>query len=260
MSTTPRRVIVVGAASGIGAATARHLHEHGDHVLAVDVRPNDVPAAEYRQCDLRDPASIADLLDSVGEGWDALAHVAGIPGTAPAADVLKVNYLGLRLMIEGMLPRINRGGAVVAVASTAALGWETRIGELEPLLGATTPEAVEAWTETQDPGMSYYNSKQAVLVYTKRIAISALQNYGVRVNTVSPGPVETPLLPDFVQSIGAAALDHAKTTVGRHASVEDIAPVISFLASPEAGWINAQNIQVDGGYIGSMIAGQAIAV
>jgi NAD(P)-dependent dehydrogenase (short-subunit alcohol dehydrogenase family) len=97
-------------------------------------------------------------------------------------------------------------------------------------------------------------------VYVKRIAVAALRHHGVRINTVSPGPVETPLLPDFVQSIGAAALDHAKNTVGRHATVEDIAPVIGFLASPQARWINAQDIQVDGGYIGSMRAGQPISL
>src|SRR3954452_2999316 len=114
-----RKVVVVGAGSGIGAAVAKRFHDNGDHVLAVDVREHQTPATEYVQCDLRDPAGINALLGRIGSGWDMLAHVAGIPGTAPAADVLKVNYLGMRLMTEGMLPPLREGESVVAVASTA---------------------------------------------------------------------------------------------------------------------------------------------
>jgi NAD(P)-dependent dehydrogenase (short-subunit alcohol dehydrogenase family) len=84
------RIVVVGAGSGIGAAVAKHFHGRGDHVLAVDIRDQQTPASEYRQCDLRDAADIDALLAGIGSGWDMLAHVAGIPGTAPAADVLKV--------------------------------------------------------------------------------------------------------------------------------------------------------------------------
>ena len=83
MGTRKRRIIVVGAGSGIGAAVATHFHNSGDHVLAVDLRPNDTPASEHAQCDLRDPQSISELLGRLGTGWDVLAHVAGVPGTAP---------------------------------------------------------------------------------------------------------------------------------------------------------------------------------
>jgi NAD(P)-dependent dehydrogenase (short-subunit alcohol dehydrogenase family) len=107
MSGEPCRIIVVGAGSGIGAAVATHFHDRGDHVLAVDVREHQTPAALSLQCDLRDAASINALLGQIGSGWDMLAHVAGIPATAPAADVLKVNYLGMRLMTEGMLPLLR---------------------------------------------------------------------------------------------------------------------------------------------------------
>lgn len=100
-----RRIVVVGAASGVGAATATQLHEQGDHVLAVDVKQSDTPASEHRICDLRDAASIRALLNEIVDGWDALAHVAGVPGTAAPGDVLRINYLGVRLMTEGMPPR-----------------------------------------------------------------------------------------------------------------------------------------------------------
>ena len=86
----------------------------------------------------------------------------------------------------------------------------------------------------------------------------AWAKYGVRINTVSPGPVETPILADFEQTMGKDVLDTCRATVGRHASVDDIVPVISFLGSPEARWITGQDIQVDGGFIGAMTAGPPI--
>lgn len=259
MSEAQRKVVVVGAGSGIGAAVAAHFHDRGDHVLAVDMRDHRTPASEYRQCDLRDAASISALLGGIGSGWDMLAHVAGVPGTAPAADVLKVNYLGMRLMTEGMLPLLRQGGSVVAVASTAALGWDQRMATLAGLLELTDGEAVENWQADQDPNYPVYStSKQAVILYSKRLAGTAWTKYGVRINTVSPGPVETPILTDFEQTMGKEVLDMCRATVGRHASVDDIVPVVSFLGSTEARWITGQDIQVDGGFVNSMIAGAPI--
>ncbi|WP_216899545.1 SDR family oxidoreductase [Nocardia alni] len=259
MRPAQRKVIVVGAGSGIGAATAAHFHDHGDHVLAVDIRDNATPASQFARCDLRDAAAIAGLLAGLDPGWDLLAYVAGLPGTAPANDVLRVNYLGMRLMTEGTLPLLRRGGSVVTVASVAAVGWEQRIEALNGLLEATDAEAVERWQAAQDPSYPVYStSKQAAILYVKRLTGPAWAKYGVRVNTVSPGPTETPILPDFEQSMGKDMLDTVRTVAGRHATVDDIVPVIAFLASPEAGWVTGQDIQVDAGFITSLTAGAPI--
>ncbi|ORV41211.1 short-chain dehydrogenase [Mycolicibacter engbaekii] len=259
MNNSPRRVVVVGAGSGIGAATAAHFHRRGDYVLAVDVRPQDTPASQHACCDLRDAAAITEFTGSIGADWDVLAHVAGVPGTAPAADVLTINYLGMRLMAEAMLPRLRRGGAVVAVASTAALGWEQRVETLNGLLEATDADAVLRWQTGQDPAFPVYTtSKQAMILYTKRRAATARAEFDVRMNTVSPGPVETPILPDFEQSMGKEMLDTVRASVGRHAGVDDIVPVIDFLASPASGWITGQDVLVDGGFITSITAGTPI--
>ncbi|MQY24118.1 SDR family oxidoreductase [Nocardia macrotermitis] len=259
MGSGQRRVVVVGAGSGIGAATAAHFHRNGDHVLAIDLRPNDTPAAQHELCDLRDTSAIAALLTRIGPGWDLLAYVAGVPGTAPATDVLKVNYLGMRLLAEGMLPLLREGGAIVTVASVAALGWTERIPALAGLLDTTDPDEVQRWQAGQDPAYPVYStSKQAAIIFAKRLAPAAWQKYGIRVNTVSPGPTETPILADFETSMGKDVLDTVKATVGRHAAVEDIVPVIDFLGSPQARWINGQDIHVDGGFVAPMLAGPPI--
>ncbi|MGV0837292.1 coniferyl-alcohol dehydrogenase [Mycolicibacterium thermoresistibile] len=259
MGAEPRRIVVVGAGSGIGAAAAAHFHHRGDEVIAVDLRPNDTPAARHVQCDLRNPADISAALEDIGADWDLLAHVAGVAGTAPPADVLTVNYLGMRLMTEGMLPRLREGGAIVAVASTAAVGWEQRTETLAGLLEATDAQAVQRWQADQDPDYPVYSSsKQAMILYAKRLAVPAWTKYGVRVNTVSPGPVQTPILPDFEQTMGKDILDMVRSTVGRHATVDDVIPVIDFLGSPAARWINGQDIHVDAGYITSLTAGAPI--
>jgi NAD(P)-dependent dehydrogenase (short-subunit alcohol dehydrogenase family) len=245
--------VVVGAASGIGAATAARLHSRGDFVLAVDRRQHDTPASEYADCDLSKPESISRFISSIGTGWDALAHVAGVPGTAPALDVVKINYLGMRLMTEQMLPLMRPGGAIVTVGSTAALGWEQRIGELSSLLKEDTAEGVERWCTTEHPAMAYYTSKQALILYAKRTAQRAWATHGVRVNVVSPGPVETAIFADFEATMGREALEAVRGSVGRHATPDDIVPVIEFLISEQARWVNGQNVQVDGGYMASLV-------
>ena len=154
------------------------------------------------------------------------------------------------------MPLLSQGGDVVAFAKTAAVCWEQRTETLAEVLDATDADAVERWQAEQDPAYPVYSSsKQAVILYAKRLAGPAWTKYGVRINTVSPGPVETPILPDFERTMGKDILDMVRATVGRHATVDDVVPVIDFLGSPAARWITGQDIHVDAGYITSLTCG-----
>jgi NAD(P)-dependent dehydrogenase (short-subunit alcohol dehydrogenase family) len=86
------------------------------------------------------------------------------------------------------------------------------------------------------------------------MGLTAAQN-GFRINAVLPGPVETPILADFEDTMGKATLDGLKGLLGRHATPEDIAGTIVFLASDAAQWINGHALVVDGGATGAVLTG-----
>lgn len=144
---------------------------------------------------------------------------------------------------------------IVVVGAGSGIGADV----LTQLLALTDAESVEKWQAAQDPDYPVYStSKQALVLYAKRLAGPAFAKYGVRINTVSPGPVETPILADFEQTMGKEVLDMCRSTVGRHAAVADVVPVIAFLGSPEARWINGHDVHVDAGFVSSMTTGAPI--
>src|SRR5699024_6278709 len=101
-----------------------------------------------------------------------------------------------------MLPRLRPGGSMVVVASTAGLAWAQRIDLIAELLEATDADAVRRWQAGQDPSYPVYStSKEAAILYTRKLAGPAWTEHRVRINTVSPGPVETPILADFEESM-----------------------------------------------------------
>jgi NAD(P)-dependent dehydrogenase (short-subunit alcohol dehydrogenase family) len=209
------------------------------------------------ECDLGDPASIDEAVQRLGDEWDALCNVAGVPGTHPRERVIGVNFLGLRHLTEAVLPRIRPGGSIVQVASTAGTLWQQNIEMVKSLLATTDFVDGVEWIAAASPDYPPYNlSKEAVIVYTMTLAQRAWQS-GVRVNSISPGPVETPILPEFEESMGKLMLDQVKSTVGRHGQVEDIAPIIAFLASSDASWVNGCNVIADAGFAALMTATMA---
>ncbi|EFG78573.1 putative 3-alpha-hydroxysteroid dehydrogenase, partial [Mycobacterium parascrofulaceum ATCC BAA-614] len=187
--------------------------------------------------------------------FDGLMNIAGIPGTAPADLVLAVNSLAVRHVTESLFERLKPGAAITIVSSTAGFGWPERLNLIRDLLATDTFEEGAAWFKANpQQGNAYNFSKEVSTVYTMSMGL-AVAEMGFRINAVLPGPVETPILVDFEESMGKDTLDGLKNLLGRHADPGDVADVVLFLAGDDARWVNGQAIAVDGGISGAVASG-----
>jgi NAD(P)-dependent dehydrogenase (short-subunit alcohol dehydrogenase family) len=251
-------VLITGVASGIGARTAELAAQLGADVIGVDVRPPAQPVGSFITADLGAPAAIADLAARLPRRLDALCNVAGVSGATGLAATLAVNFYGLRALTEAVAPRLREGGAVVNVASIAGFGWRENLARARALVDVPGfPDDIAALIAEHgaSDAPSYPLSKEMLLLWTFRAAHHPLfKERGVRVNAVSPGPVETPILAQFRAVLGDDRVDSDIGRVGRAGTAGDVAPAIAFLCSDGARWINGVNLPVDGGLEASVSA------
>ncbi|MGY4871220.1 coniferyl-alcohol dehydrogenase [Mycolicibacterium elephantis] len=252
---TGKRYVVTGAASGIGDATARKLLDAGALVYSLDRNDPSAPVTQHITVDLANPRNIDAALEQLEGQFDGLMNIAGIPGTAPADLVMAVNTFAVRHLTEAFFERLVPGGTVTIVSSTAGFGWPLRLEAIRDLLATDTFEEAQAWFKANpQQGNAYNFSKECTTVYTMMMGLAVAQ-MGFRINAVLPGPVETPILADFEESMGKDTLDGVKELLGRHAQPEDIADGILFLASNAARWINGHPLIIDGGISGAVASG-----
>ncbi|MBE3002376.1 SDR family oxidoreductase [Nocardiopsis sp. HNM0947] len=239
-----KRALVTGAASGIGRATVVRLVSEGAAVLAVDRDTEGLhktmAAAEGlaghavpHTADVTDEVSVEGAVGaavSTFGGLDVLVNVAGIHRATPIEDLtvddlhalFSVNLVGTALFCRAAVPHLGEGGAVVNVASAAAIQG--------------------------NPYMSAYSaSKGAVLSFSRSLA-AELVGRGIRVVPVCPGEVATPL------TAGGAVPEHVdRSYFGRIRSLlgaatpEQIAGVLAFAASEDGGYVTGTELTVDGG-------------
>ncbi len=243
-----KTIVVTGCASGIGWETARLCKAWGASVLGVDrTMTHDHVEALYK-CDLSDPAQIRQLVQALPHGVHGIANVAGLPPTAPAELVLKVNLVGLKAFTLAMIPKLADGASVVNLASLAGLDWASHISSIHDSEALDFDDVAE-FVRTHDAGdaggRSYFFSKEALIAWTLQHRWTWRER-GIRMNAVSPGPVDTPILGDFVKTLGARAEEDMRV-MDRPGAAADIAPVVAFLLSDLSGWIRGTNIPVDGG-------------
>jgi NAD(P)-dependent dehydrogenase (short-subunit alcohol dehydrogenase family) len=252
---TGRRYVVTGAASGIGHAVAEQLLAAGAEVYSLDRNAPSAAVTRHIEVDLCNPRSIDAAVEQLDGQFDGLMNVAGVPGTASTDAVLAVNTLAVRALTSAMLDRLNPNGAVTIVSSTAGFGWPARLDAIRDLLATDTFEDGLAWFKAHpQQGNAYNFSKEVTTVYAMSMGLAAAQS-GFRVNAVLPGPVQTPILADFEDTMGKDTLDGLKALLGRHATADDIAGAIVFLASDAARWINGHALVVDGGATGAVLTG-----
>ena len=247
MNLTGKRIVVTGASSGIGAQSARILKERGASVVGLDRNEPSDHVDEYIHVDLTDVASIEAAVDKIAGSVDGLANIAGLPPTAPVVNVMTVNFLAVRKVTELMIAKLNEGASIVNMASLAGLGWRDAVPDIKKFIDLATFENISSICESLgiDSKRSYFFSKEVLIVWNMQ-NWNTWRNRGLRINSISPGPVETPILQDFLDTLGKRAEEDMKV-MGRAAKADDIAKAVAFLCSDDSAWVNGANIPIDGG-------------
>jgi NAD(P)-dependent dehydrogenase (short-subunit alcohol dehydrogenase family) len=245
-----KTIVITGVSSGIGRRTAELAGQMGAEVIGIDrVKPAQI-FGQFLQGDLATPEGVAAIAAALPGGLDALCNVAGVSGQTGAAHTLAVNFFGLRALSEALAAKLRQGGAIVNLASIAGYGWRVNPDRAKAIAGmAGFPEPGAVVAEFSIPNEAGYPvSKEILLVWTMMAAHQAqFKARGIRVNAVSPGPVDTPILTQFRAVLGDARVDDDIARVGRAGTAGDVAPVVLFLCSDAARWINGANIATDGG-------------
>lgn len=249
MSLQGKTIVVTGTASGIGAEVARLARFQGARVIGVDRNEPSLTLDGFVKADLGSPATIDEAVARLPQRIDALCNIAGVPGTAPADTVARVNYLGLRHLSTRVLERLPAGGAIVNVASILGAEWPQRLAAHKALAATEGFDAGAQWLAAHPvPAETCYQYfKEALIVWNAVQSQPWFLQHGVRMNCVAPGPVFTPILGDFVAMLGEERVQRDAHRMARPAYADEVASVITWLCSDAARWVSGVNLPVDGG-------------
>lgn len=255
-----KRVVITGASSGMGEATAHLVHQLGATVVAIDIQPPRYAFAQFLKVDLRDRAAIAQAVAEVtASRVHNMFYCAGLPGHKfSAVDVVTVNFISQRYMINLLLPHLQRGDAIASVSSGAGMGYSFFGKRLQPFMDITDFEQAQAWVrehESADWFEPYSFSKMCSIVFTLRAGGTITAQTGVRVNCIAPGPTDTAMMPAFVEQTGAAFFERYPKPIGRNSTAEEQAWPLAFLNSDAASYISGENLYTDGGACSGVLNG-----
>ena len=241
-----KRALVVGGASGMGAAVAELVQDAGAEVVVMDFAEVTLPGAKAIHVNLGDKASIDAAVAECGGPVDALFSCAGVADGTPNLE--KINFIGHRYMIDQLLSRgmLARGSTIGFISSAAGLGWEANLPLLKEYLDIADFDTAAQWA--QEHGKTDYMwSKQAICAYVAREAMQLLAQ-GIRINGICPGPTDTPLAQANKELwLGFGSDYRAEVGVEAATPLEQAYPLV-FLCSDAAVAITGTTMITDAGY------------
>lgn len=242
-----KKTLIIGGTSGIGLAVARRFAEAGADVV-VSGRMNRLEdadrAIDFVECDVDDEASVKRLFDAVADKF----------GTA---DCLIIN--------AGIAPDDRGGfGAMMTDTFDSAMTTNTRGVFLclnrAPAIMADGGSVIITTSGAADfvfPGYATYGASKSALSILARHAAAQLGARGIRVNSLSPGTILTPIQPEDDPE---AIICKAHTCLGRTGTTDDVVGAYHFLASDESRFVTAAELVVDGGWVGGLTERSAAAL
>ena len=246
-----KHAVVVGAATGMGAATAQLALDAGAQVTAMDRAEITVAGTKNVQVDLADRSSIDAAMDQIDGPVDALFSCAGVADGTPGIE--KINFIGHRHMIDTLRAKgvLRKGSAIGFISSAAGLGWQNNLPLLKEYLDTPDFDGAARWIEGNGHA-DYMFSKMAICAYVAREAFGLLKE-GIRINAICPGPTDTPLAQANKEMWLGFGSDY-RDELGIEAStpLEQAYPLV-FLCSEAASGITGIVLTTDAGYLSSGI-------
>jgi NAD(P)-dependent dehydrogenase (short-subunit alcohol dehydrogenase family) len=256
-----KTVVITGAASGMGQAAAQLLVDLQAEVYALDIAEVSVPVARAMKVDMKDSATIDAALAELPAEIHALFNCAGVPSPPfSARDTLLINFCGLRYLTDALIPRINRGGAIVSIASTAGMAWKSHMAQAREFLAldASLDTALQWMDEHPDAIADAYGfSKQCIIVYTMAKAKELAQRE-IRINCIAPSPTDSGFM-DALKGEGQMPdeiIDMFLPSNGRYATAAEMGEPLVLLNSKLASFVSGNVLPVDFGYCAEIYTGQ----
>jgi NAD(P)-dependent dehydrogenase (short-subunit alcohol dehydrogenase family) len=244
-----KRVLVVGGATGMGAAAAELARDAGADVTIMDIVRASLEGANFIKVDLADKASIDSAIAQVAGPIDALFCCAGVADGTPGIE--KINFISHRHIINQMIENgtLSAGAAIGFISSAAGLGWEANLERLKDYIATPDFESAAEWIR-ENGGADYMSSKQTICAYVATQAFGLLKR-GIRINAICPGPTDTPLAQANKDLwLGFGTDYRAEVEIEPSTPLEQAYPLV-FLCSDAAVAITGQTLITDVGYIAS---------